>query len=438
MSRSTSEVSIVTVNWNGREHLARLLPSLAELSAGEIIVVDNGSSDGSQDLVRHQFPQVKLLQNEVNQGFCQPNNLAAEHASGRCLAFINNDMRADGKWLQNALPLLEGDTCCVASRILDWEGKRIDFNGSSLQYLGYAVQRDIGELVENVSHEKHILFPCGGAMLIDRQVFLAAGGFDEDYFAIFEDVDLGWRLWLAGYRVAFAPESFVYHRGHSTFKQHEDEKMRYLMHRNALLTVIKNYEEEAFRKILSLAFIMAVKRAVLFSGVEKESFYLWGKTRQRLEAGDLAARLHFMDALNHLVAVDDVLESLPRLLEKRAKIQALRKRSDAEILQLFVDPVRGIFEHPQYRSQEAEYINRLDLGPLIDHLKPGDYARTLPPFLESKIKDLKNELLAREWIRTQNGLHPQMRSGSRFGKFVLSWKYEGPGAAVRRALRALK
>ena len=275
MPPSPGDVTVVTVNWNGKSHLSTLLPPLLALEPGEVIVVDNGSTDGSQEFLRRRYPQVRLLENGVNRGFAQPCNLGAETARGSCVAFINNDMRPEPDWLAAALEKLDARTPCVASRILDWEGRRIDYNGSSLHYLGYGIQQDVGMKVEKAPRRDQVLFPCGGAMLMDRRVFLELGGFDPDYFALFEDVDLGWRLWLAGYRVVLAPESVVRHRGHATLETQSPEKTRYLIHRNALLTIFKNYDEENFRKILPLALVLAVKRAVHFSGVRKESFYLW-------------------------------------------------------------------------------------------------------------------------------------------------------------------
>ena len=202
MSRSVSDISVITVNWNGRTHLEKLIPSLLPLGPKEIIVVDNGSRDDSVAFLEATYPKVRILRNDTNRGFCQPNNLAAREAQGKLLALINNDMRAHPVWLVKGLRGLE-EAPCTACRIMDWDGKHIDFNGSSLQYLGYALQKDIGELVEEVTQEEKILFPCGGAMLVDRQTYLNMGGFDESFFALYEDVDLGWRLWLAGHEVSY-------------------------------------------------------------------------------------------------------------------------------------------------------------------------------------------------------------------------------------------
>ena len=389
MSPSPGDVSVVTVNWNGKSHLSALLPPLLALEPGEVIVVDNGSTDGSREFLRKRYPQVRLLENGINRGFAQPCNAGAETARRDCVAFINNDMRPEPDWLTAALEKLDARTPCVASRILDWEGRRIDYNGSSLHYLGFGLQEDLGLPVEAAPRRDEVLFPCGGAMLADRKVFLELGGFDADYFALYEDVDLGWRLWLAGHRVVLAPDSVVRHRGHATLETRAPEKTRYLMHRNALLTIFKNYEEENFRKILPLALVLSIKRAVHFSGVRKESFYLWSETRHKLEEGDETARSRLLDSLNHLVALDDVLQSLPRLLEKRRRVQALRRRSDQEIMKLFGDPLRRIVEDPEYVSEELEFLESLDLGSLLDLGPSAAALDPLPKSLREKIRTLE-------------------------------------------------
>lgn len=433
MSPSASDVSIVTVNWNGKHHLRELLPSLLQLACREIIVVDNGSSDGSQEFVRRCFPRVRVLQNPTNRGFAHPSNRGAESAEGGWVAFINNDMRAHPGWIEKALARLQEGVPCVASRILDWEGLRIDYNGSSLQYLGYALQKDIGSLVGSVSHDDRVLFPCGGAMLVDRRVFLETGGFDEDYFALFEDVDLGWRLWICGHEVAFAPESLVYHRGHGTLDAQANEKVRYLMHRNALLTVLKNYEEENFRRILPLAIIMALKRAVFFSGVDKDSFYLWTRTREGLKAGDPHVQDRLVDAFNHLVCLEDVLEALPRIMEQRRSIQARRKRSDHELVRLFGDPLRAIVEDPAYLESEIRLLEFFNLDALFDTEPCRErLERELPSRLEQRIHNLKKELKALQWNGAAALAHPPACPTPPARRFIDSWRREGLRAVWRR------
>ena len=432
MSPSPGDVSVVTVNWNGKSHLSTLLPPLLALEPGEVIVVDNGSTDGSQEFLRRRYPQVRLLENGVNRGFAQPCNVGAETARGSCIAFINNDMRPEPDWLVAALEKLDARTPCAASRILDWEGRRIDYNGSSLHYLGYGLQEDLGLAVEEAAPREDVLFPCGGAMLVDRKVFLELGGFDPDYFALYEDVDLGWRLWLAGHRVVLAPDSVVRHRGHATLETRAPEKTRYLMHRNALLTIFKNYDEENFRKILPLALILSVKRAVHFSGVRKESFYLWSETLHKLEEGDATARSQLLDSLNHLVAVDDVLQSLPRLLEKRRRVQALRRRSDREIMGLFGDPLRQIVEDPGYVKEELEWLESLDLGSLLDLGPAAASLDSLPGALREKIRSLEKELKGLRWLGSRAALHPPLPPGLA-ARFFRAVRREGLKTACLRA-----
>ena len=431
MSPSLSDVSVVTVNWNGKSHLQALLPSLQVTGCGEILVVDNGSSDGSQAFVRENFPAVHLIENETNRGFAHPCNQAAQIAKGRYLALINNDMRAHPDWLRQALPLLGGPTVCVGSRILDWSGERIDFNGSSLQYLGYALQRDLGRLVEEVSHEEEILFPCGGAMLIDREVFVEVGGFDPDYFALFEDVDLGWRLRVMGYRVAFAAGSVTYHRGHSTLHRKSLDKVRYLMHRNALLTILKNYDDENFRKILPVAVRLAIKRAVHFSGVDPHAFYMWSDVQAKLQGGDPEAQKRLLDSLNHLVAVDDVLEQFPGLMRKRKHIQAKRRCSDAQVFELFRDPFRLIVDDPDYAFEEMRLISGLDFAELgLD--QHSSAAARLPHKLAGRIEKLSQELARSRWMahRHLSQESPPLRRS--LGRLVTTWRREGARATWRQ------
>ena len=433
MSPSPGDVTVVTVNWNGKSHLSTLLPPLLALKPGEVIVVDNGSTDGSREFLRKRYPQVQLLENGINLGFAQPCNLGAGAARGSHVAFINNDMRPEPDWLVAALEKLDARTPCVACRILDWEGRRIDYNGSSLHYLGYGLQEDLGLPAEEAARREEVLFPCGGAMLVDREVFLEVGGFDPDYFALFEDVDLGWRLWLAGHRVGMAPDSVVRHRGHATLETRAPEKTRYLIHRNSLLTIFKNYEEENFRKILPLALILSVKRAVHFSGVRKESFYLWSEMRHKLEEGDANARSRLLDSLNHLVAVDDVLQSLPRLLEKRRRVQALRRRSDREIMELFGDPLRRIVEDPGYVKEELELLESLELGSLLDLGPSSAWLDSLPGALREEIRTLEKELRGLRWLGSQAGMHPPDPPGL-VARFFRAVRREGLRVACLRAI----
>ncbi|GAB4237147.1 MAG: hypothetical protein Kow00109_10930 [Acidobacteriota bacterium] len=404
MSLLPSDVAVVIVTWNGRRHLEALLPTLLPQRPGEIIVVDNASQDGTAEWLRREHPGVRVLRNDRNLGFAAPNNRGAAATRRPVLAFLNNDTRCHSDWLARGLEALD-QAECAACRLLDWEGKRLDFHRGSLQYLGFALQEDTGKLLRDVTTESgEILFPCGGAMFIRREVFEAVGGFDPDFFAIFEDVDLGWRLWLAGYRVVAAPQSMVCHRGHGTFQEHAPARLRYLMHRNALATVLKNYEDEYVRKVFPAALFTAVRRAVRLSGIPKESFYLWRSDAPPPGPPPAAGE----DAWLHLVALDDVLEQLPRWLEKRAAVQALRRRRDAEILRLFRDPLRPIVEDAGYIRFEADLLEALGLGDVWDVSAYRAAAERFTDPLPEKVESLRQELRRLQWWGTFALEHPPL------------------------------
>jgi GT2 family glycosyltransferase len=139
------------------------------------------------------------------------------------------------------------DVVSAGAKILNWDGTRFDFAGSGSHFSGYAFQAgyNLPFDPDHFNEVEPILFACAGAMMIDRQVFLEAGGFDDGYFIYFEDADLGWRLWLLGHRVVFAPEAVVYHRHHGTMDSFSLHRKQVLFKRNSLYTIIKNYRAGA-------------------------------------------------------------------------------------------------------------------------------------------------------------------------------------------------
>ena len=351
-------VSIVIVNFNGEKHLKACLSSICNIDYPkeklEVIVFDNGSSDNSHQVIEKVYPSAVVIKNPKNIGFAPPHRLVSQAAKGEILAFLNNDMKVDSQWIKKGIELLniEKGIICSSSRIMNWKGTDVDFIGGSLQYLGYADQLKNHE----VKKGEEILFPCGGAMFIQKNVFEEVGCFDDDYFAIFEDVDLGWRLWIMGYRVVMAPDSVVYHKGHGTLRMRRQTKMRFLMHRNALMTIIKNYDNENLSKILPVALILAVKRALLFMNIDKKVFYFWEDQDSRIPPPP-----KFEEACLHLAAIDDVFAAFQSLTKKRDIVQSRRKRDDKEIFALFKDPFRNIMGSAEYLWDETSLFGHFGL-----------------------------------------------------------------------------
>ena len=202
MASPLPSVSILLVNFNGRDHLGPCLESIAALDYPsdliETILVDNASSDGSLDLLASTYPWVKVLPQDTNLGFAPAVNLGAASGSGDVVALINNDMRVDPGWMRAmvaAYDPAEGFVC-VAGTILDWDGEHLDFGGATINFHGFGHQPGFGTPIAdaNIVDGRVLPFACGGSMLVSRDVFVELGGFDPEFFAYFEDVDFGWRL----------------------------------------------------------------------------------------------------------------------------------------------------------------------------------------------------------------------------------------------------
>lgn len=259
MSR-IDKVSVAVLTWNGRAHLEVCLPALRQqVDPGvewEVLVLDNGSSDGSAEWVRRHHPEVRLIESAHNLGFCAGNNRLVEESAGDAVALLNNDTRPRPEWLA---ALVEGlrsapdDVAAVSGQIVDWEGERLDFARGAMTFDGHAFQLDFGQplsAVEIPAAGSELAFACGGNMLIRRDSYVAAGGFDADYFAYLEDVDLGWRLWSGGERVVLAPEAIVHHRSMATSDLLGHNNRGFLFERNAFLTAYKNYEDGLWQRIM--------------------------------------------------------------------------------------------------------------------------------------------------------------------------------------------
>ncbi len=253
------KVSVAVLSWNGRQHLEECLPALGRQQPPgcdwEVLVLDNGSTDGTADWVRRHHPEVRLIASPVNLGFCAGNNRLVAEAEGDAVALLNNDTRPRPEWLGElveALGRADDDVAAVSGRIVDWDGDRLDFARGVLTFDGHAFQQDFGRPLASVeipAAGSELLFACGGNMLIRRESFEKAGGFDEAYFAYLEDVDLGWRLWSGGERVEFAPGAVVHHRSMATSQLLGNENRGFLFERNAFLTAYKNYDDDLWQHL---------------------------------------------------------------------------------------------------------------------------------------------------------------------------------------------
>jgi GT2 family glycosyltransferase len=350
------KVSVVIINLNGIAHLQQCFASIFKLDYPkdklEVIVVDNGSSDGSAEFIRQKFNWVKLIENRMNEGFAKPSNDGARAASGEYVAFLNNDMKVKRDWLKElVVSLSKNGAVCAGSVILNWNGDLLDFAGGSVSFYGmgyhYDFQKEMRQVEPTLKTDKQILFACGGAMIVDRQIFLKSGGFDEDYFAYYEDVDLGWRLNILGYRVVLSVKSRVYHRHHGTSGRFASEYRNMLFERNSLYTLYKNTGEELFQKAFMPTVLMNASMIFSNSKLKREDYDL------RQNGGELMGQGAFITNLAavELCALNDFVSNIGIMSRKRNDIQANRKIGDEELTKFIDDPFIGLrSETNQYNS----------------------------------------------------------------------------------------
>jgi len=338
--RTWPTVSIIVINYDGRDYLRRCLGSLRDLDYPadrlEVIFIDNASSDGSVEYVREEFPEVRIVVNDHNTGFSPAVNQGAQLATGEHLALLNNDAEADPAWIKQAVQALDlhERVACVASKILRDDRVTVDYAGGQMAFYGHgfakgnATRDDRDDTVERAT-----LFASGGAMVARRSVFLDVGGFDDSYFAFFEDVDFGWRLWVLGYEVRYVPGSVVYHRHHGTIARFGYPRERYLLERNALATVFKNYSDDLLSRTLPGTLTLALLRGLADSSTELPDYRISDDATPISDAA--------VSALTgaHLAAIRDWGLGLKDLAAKRLAIQTRRVVDDRHILKLFEEPL---------------------------------------------------------------------------------------------------
>ena len=241
----TISVSVILPNWNGRHHLARCLASLQTQTYHdfEVIVVDNGSTDGSAAWLKQKHPDVRVIKNSYNRGFAAANNQAIQTTNSPYIVTLNNDTEAEREWLARLVRAIESDASVgmVASQmLLGHAPELIDSAGIEVDWTGTAWQRRRGEAADEGGAPREVFGPCAGAALYRRVMLDEIGLFDEDFFAYYEDVDLAWRARNAGWRCLYAPRARVYH-AHSATGGQDPALKRYLIGRNKVWTLLKNY-----------------------------------------------------------------------------------------------------------------------------------------------------------------------------------------------------
>ncbi len=246
-------VSIILINYNGLEDLEECINSIFNLNYDnfEIIFVDNNSSDDSVQFVKQYYPNIQIIQLPKNYGFTKGNNIGVSKSKGQYIVLLNVDTYIDKNWLKELVKAAQESrkVGVVGSKIYYYNEKEIiNFAGGSSNIYGRTSHIGMSyKDREFLNKKKKTFYICGASLLIKRKVYNKIGLFDPKYFGYYDDVDLCWRSWMAGYKVIYAPKSFIYHKISRRFKNVERKK--YLSEKNRLRTILKNYELKTLIKI---------------------------------------------------------------------------------------------------------------------------------------------------------------------------------------------
>jgi GT2 family glycosyltransferase len=273
----------------------------------ETILVDNGSTDGSADYVRETYPWVRVVELPSNRGFAGGNNAGVEQASGRYVAFLNNDTAAAPNWLRELVGGLDeaaGFALTTSLIVYMHDPGRIDSAGDGVLRWGGAFKRHHGAPTQVAGQSGEVFGVCGAACLMPKAMFEELGGFDEDFFASHEDVDLSYRARLRGYRCRYVATAVVRHRGSSTLGRTSAGSV-FHGQRNLEWMYLKNTPASLLLRTLPGHVVYDVAAAAYFA-----------------RAGLLGT---FVRA--KLVAI----AGLPQMLKKRGEVQRSRRVQDAEI-----------------------------------------------------------------------------------------------------------
>lgn len=260
-------IAVVILNWNGVQLLEQFLPTLIQYSPeADIYVADNASTDTSIAFVQHNFPTVKIVQNDSNYGFAQGYNEALKHIDAPIYALVNSDIEVTENWLQSISATFdkEPQTAIIQPKILDYKNKSyFEYAGAAGGFIdkyGYpycrgrifeTIEKDYGQYDD----ECEIFWASGACFFIRSGVYKELNGFDDDFFAHQEEIDLCWRTINKGYTIKYNPKSVVYHVGGATLQQGNPKKT-FLNFRNSLLMLTKNLPTASLFRILFCRMIL--------------------------------------------------------------------------------------------------------------------------------------------------------------------------------------
>ncbi len=264
------KVSIVILSWNQKEFTLACLKSVfaSTLKNFEVILVDNGSIDGTVENVRVKFPLVSVIRNKENFGYAKANNQGVNKAKGSYIILLNNDTEVHKNAFSELVRFMDRyKDVGVAQAKLYWmsDKTRNDLVGTFITPTGLVYYFGYGKK-DSKKYQKirSIFFAKGAAMIVRKSVFDEVGYLDEDYVTYFEEYDFCWRVWLGGWKVAYVPKAVVYHYLNISGRKLKRPTTFYLSNRNRLMTLIKNLEISNLIWMLPLHLLIITASGVIY------------------------------------------------------------------------------------------------------------------------------------------------------------------------------
>ena len=306
-------VSIIIVNWNGRKFIEKCLNGLRKQTYKDfsIILVDNGSSDGSLDLISKNYPEVETIALSENLGFATANNIAIKSVNTEYVALLNNDAVPHPEWLEHLLKALwqNPEAGFATSKMLFYHNSKIiDRAGDVYTTAATALLRGRGKPSETYNNQEWVFGACAGAALYRTRMLEDIGLFDEDFFLLYEDVDLSFRAQLQGYKCLYVPDAIVYHMASQSIG-YDSPISVYYSHRNLEWVYIHNMPATLIKRTLVPHIVYDIVAFFFFAARGRAAEFI-------------KAKWHALKGLN-------------RALKKRRRIQNNRKVVDEYIWNLF-------------------------------------------------------------------------------------------------------
>jgi GT2 family glycosyltransferase len=295
--KSEQKVAVVILNFNGKHFLEKFLPGIIHYSIPHsVIIADNGSTDDSLDFLNKNYPQIRIIENKGNYGYAKGYNLALKQIHAEYFILLNSDVEVTENWITPIIELMDANTKIAACqpKILDFKHRNLfEYAGASGGFIdryGYPFCR--GRIFNTVEEDnsqfdtaREVFWATGACMFVRAEAFKKVRGFDDDFFAHMEEIDLCWRLKNFGYSVYVEPKSNIYHIGGGTLNKLSKRKT-FLNFRNNLTTLTKNHPtKNLFFKIVYRMILDGVAAfKFLFDGQPKHffavfrahmNFYIW-------------------------------------------------------------------------------------------------------------------------------------------------------------------